>query len=47
MQLRAEQLAAHLQKGIGPLYTVWGDEPLMAQEAGDLVRAAARRSGCS
>ena len=47
MQLRAEQLANHLQKGIGPLYTVWGDEALLAQEAGDAIRAAARASGCT
>ena len=47
MQLRSEQLAAHLQKGIGPLYTVWGDEALLAQEAGDAIRAAARASGCT
>jgi DNA polymerase-3 subunit delta len=47
MQVRAEQLAGQLQKGLRPVYTVWGDEPLLAQEAGDLVRAAARRSGCS
>ena len=47
MQVRADQLAAQLQKGLRPLYTVWGDEPLLAQEAGDLIRAAARASGCS
>jgi DNA polymerase-3 subunit delta len=47
MQVRAEQLAGHLQKGLRSLYTVWGDEPLLAQEAGDAIRAAARRSGCS
>ena len=47
MQLRADQLSAHLQKGLRPLYTVWGDEPLLAQEAGDAIRAAARRSGCT
>ena len=47
MQIRAEQLSAHLQKGLRPLYTVWGDEPLLAQEAGDAIRAAARRSGCT
>src|SRR4051794_163375 len=45
MQLRADQLAAHLQKGLRPLYTVWGDEPLLAQEAGDAIRAAARAAG--
>ena len=47
MQLRAEQLAAHLQKGLRPIYTVWGDEPLLAQEAADMIRAAARASGCA
>ena len=26
---------------------VWGDEPLLAQEAGDAIRAAARAAGCS
>jgi DNA polymerase III subunit delta len=47
MQIRSEQLAAQLQKGLRPLYTVWGDEPLLAQEAGDAIRAAARASGCT
>jgi DNA polymerase-3 subunit delta len=47
MQIRAEQLPALLLKGVGTLYTVWGDEPLLAQEAGDAVRAAARASGCT
>ena len=46
MQVRTEQLGAQLQKGLRPLYTVWGDEPLLAQEAGDMIRAAARASGC-
>jgi DNA polymerase-3 subunit delta len=47
MQVRADQLASHLQKGLRPLYTVWGDEPLLAQEAGDAIRVAARAAGCS
>ena len=47
MQVRAEQLAQHLAKGLKPLYTVWGDEPLLAQEAGDTIRAAARAAGCT
>ena len=46
MQVRADQLKAHLAKGVRPLYTVWGDEPLLAQEAGDAIRAAARAAGC-
>jgi len=45
MQIKPEQLAAHLAKGLRPLYTVWGDEPLLAQEAGDAIRAAARAAG--
>ena len=45
MQLRLDQLGPHLQKGLSPLYTLWGDEPLLAQEAGDLIRAAARAAG--
>ena len=45
MQVRLEQLAAHLQKGLRPLYTLWGDEPLLIQEAGDVIRAAARAAG--
>ena len=47
MQVRADQLAGHLQKSLRPLYTVWGDEPLLAQEAGDAIRSAARASGCT
>jgi DNA polymerase-3 subunit delta len=45
MQLRAEQLEAHLAKTLAPLYAVHGDEPLLALEAADAVRAAARRRG--
>jgi DNA polymerase-3 subunit delta len=45
MQLRPEQLAAHLAKGLKPVYTVHGDEPLLAQEAGDAIRSAARAAG--
>lgn len=45
MQLRLNQLAAHLVKGLVPLYVVYGDEPLLALEAGDAIRAAARATG--
>ena len=45
MQLRADQLEAHLQRGLRPLYLVHGDEPLLAQEACDAIRAAARAAG--
>ena len=45
MQLRAEDLPAHLERGLAPLYVVHGDEPLLALEAGDAIRAAARKAG--
>jgi len=45
MPLRAEQLEAHLEKTLAPLYVIHGDEPLLALEAADAIRAAARRSG--
>jgi DNA polymerase III subunit delta len=45
MQLRPDQLTAHIQKGLRPLYTLWGDEPLLVQEAADAIRAAARAAG--
>ena len=47
MQVRSDQLHAHLQRGVRPLYTVWGDESLLVQEAADAVRHAARASGCT
>jgi DNA polymerase-3 subunit delta len=45
MQLRPEQLAAHLDKPLAPLYLLHGDEPLLVIEAGDAIRAAARKQG--
>lgn len=45
MQLKPEQLATHLQRGLQPMYTLHGDEPLLAQEAADAIRAAARAAG--
>jgi DNA polymerase-3 subunit delta len=45
MQLRAEELGEALQRGLSPLYVVHGDEPLLALEAGDAIRAAARAAG--
>jgi DNA polymerase III delta subunit len=47
MQIKPDQLPAQLERGIKPLYAVHGDEPLLAQEAADAIRAAARRTGCS
>ena len=45
MALRADQLEARLAKSLDPLYVIHGDEPLLALEAADAVRAAARRKG--
>lgn len=47
MQIRADQLSAQLARGLRPLYTVYGDEPLLVQEAADAIRAAARAAGCT
>ena len=46
MRVRPDDLAAHLARRLAPIYLIHGDEPLFALEAGDAVRAAARKSGC-
>jgi DNA polymerase-3 subunit delta len=45
MQIRSGELDAHLAKTLAPVYAVHGDEPLLALEAADAVRAAARKRG--
>lgn len=45
MQLRGEQLSAHLERELKPVYVLYGDEPLLVIEAADAIRAAARRQG--
>ncbi len=45
MQLRADALPQQLAKALRPIYTIYGDEPLLAQEAADAIRAAARAQG--
>jgi DNA polymerase-3 subunit delta len=45
MQVGLAQLTAHLQRGLKPLYTLHGDEPLLIQEAADAIRAVARAQG--
>lgn len=47
MQLRPEQLAAHLERPLAPLYLLHGNEPLLVIEAADTIRAAARKQGFS
>ena len=45
MRLNVDQLAGHLQKQLASLYVVSGDEPLLAMEATDQIRQAARQAG--
>jgi DNA polymerase-3 subunit delta len=45
MQITAAELPSRLVP-LSPLYLVHGDEPLLAIEAGDLIRGAARAAGC-
>jgi DNA polymerase-3 subunit delta len=47
VQVRPDQLAARLARGLDAVYTLHGDEPLLAQEAADAIRAAARAAGYS
>jgi DNA polymerase-3 subunit delta len=46
MKLAADRLAPHLAKSVGPLYVLSGDEPLLVDEALELIREHARRAGC-
>lgn len=45
MEIRSEDLGAHLARGLAPLYVVWGEEPLAMLEAEDAIRAAALKTG--
>ena len=45
MLLKGEQLSAHLERELQPVYLVYGDEPLLVIEAADAIRTAARRNG--
>ena len=47
MQIRAEQLEGQIAKSFAAVYAVHGDEPLLALEAADAVRTAARKRGFS
>ena len=47
MQLRAAELESQLKKSLLAAYAIHGDEPLLAMEAADAVRSAARRAGFS
>ncbi len=45
MRLKPEQLDASLARKLAPSYLVHGDEALLALEAADAIRAAARKQG--
>ena len=45
MQLRSGELDSQLKRSLLPAYVIHGDEPLLAMEAADAVRAAARKAG--
>jgi len=45
MQLRLEALEGQLNKGLAPLYVITSDEHLLALEAADKIRRAARAAG--
>ncbi len=47
MQLRPEALDGQLAKGLAPLYVITSDEHLLALEAADKIRRAARAQGYS
>jgi DNA polymerase-3 subunit delta len=44
-QVRADQLDSQLARTLAALYVVHGDEPLLAMEAADAIRAKARAEG--
>ncbi len=45
MHLRNDQLAAHLEKPLAPVYFLTGNEPLQMGEAADLIRGKAKLQG--
>lgn len=47
MKLAVRQLDAQMKKGLAPLYTIHGAEPLLALETADRIREAARKAGCT
>ena len=45
MHIKSDQLSQQLKKNMAPLYTFFGDEPLLLSEAADLIRSTARQQG--
>jgi len=46
VNLAAKDLPRHLERGLASLYFLFGDETLLIEESGDLIRRAAIASGC-
>ncbi len=47
MKLNSAQLGKHLQGNLAAVYVVSGDDPLLCQEAADLIRSSTRSKGFS
>jgi len=47
VKITTRQLDGYLRKGVGKLYAVFGPEALLALEACDRIRDAARKDGCT
>jgi DNA polymerase-3 subunit delta len=47
VKISTRQLEGSLRKGVSPLYAIHGPEALLALEASDRIRDAARKSGCT
>ena len=47
MKLALKQLESHLRRELAPLYTLHGPEALLALEAADRIREAARKAGAT
>jgi DNA polymerase-3 subunit delta len=45
VKVSGDNLALSLARGLGPIYLVSGDEPLLVNEAADAIRARARTAG--
>jgi DNA polymerase-3 subunit delta len=47
VRISPEKLAVHSKSTLQPIYMIYGDEPLLHQEAADIIRQAARQQGFS
>lgn len=45
MKLNADRLGGHLKSGLADVYLIAGDEPLLVDEAADVIRREARKQG--